>query len=341
MIIGLTGTIGSGKGIVAEVLKQLGFRYYSLSDEVREEARRRKIPLTRENLQKLGNELRAEFGNAVLARWVIKRIIETDGDDIVIDGIRNLAEVAELRNYFQRFVLVGIDAPPRIRFARILRRARENDPKTYKEFLRVDAIDRGLANKADNSQQVSKCLRAADCVILNTGSLEELRLKINRMLRDIKKVDVSKRPSWDEYFMKLAYLARERATCLRRKVGAVLVKDKQVISTGYNGPPRGLKHCEVCLRTKLGVPPGERTELSRAVHAEANTLIQCAVHGKSSWGSTLYVTHYPCSTCAKMLINGGIQEVVYAEDYEDELAKRFFEEAGIIVRRLKIRKNGL
>jgi dCMP deaminase len=141
------------------------------------------------------------------------------------------------------------------------------------------------------------------------------------------------RPTWDEYFMKITHTVAERSTCLRRHVGAVLVQEKRILATGYNGSPRGLKHCsEVgCLRQRNNVPSGERHELCRGLHAEMNALLQAASHGIRIEGSTLYSTTYPCSLCAKMLINGGIARVVTVEDYPDELAKEMLDEARIQV----------
>jgi dCMP deaminase len=131
--------------------------------------------------------------------------------------------------------------------------------------------------------------------------------------------------------MSIAQIVSTRSTCLRRKVGAVLVKDKRIISTGYNGPPSGLKHPEEvgCLRERLGVPSGERHELCRGLHAEQNAIIQAALHGVSTKGSVLYCTHCPCSLCVKMLINAGIVKVIYREGYPDWLAKEIAKEAGL------------
>ncbi|MFY9402363.1 MAG: cytidine/deoxycytidylate deaminase family protein [Candidatus Omnitrophota bacterium] len=144
------------------------------------------------------------------------------------------------------------------------------------------------------------------------------------------------RPSWDEYFIEMARLVAKRSTCLRRKVGAVLVKDKRILATGYNGAPRGLKHCiDIgCMRQKLKVPSGERHELCRALHAEQNALIQASLHGISLKGSSLYATNQPCVICAKMLINAGIEEVIIAEGYPDKLAMDFLKEAKIRVRKI-------
>lgn len=143
--------------------------------------------------------------------------------------------------------------------------------------------------------------------------------------------DVQMRPSWDEYFMQIVDVVKTRSTCLRRQVGAILVVDKHIISTGYNGPPTGLAHCEEtgCLREQLGIPSGERPELCRGVHAEQNAIIQAALHGVSTKGATLYVSASPCVICAKMLINAGVKRIVYEEEYPDELAFKLLKEANV------------
>ncbi len=132
------------------------------------------------------------------------------------------------------------------------------------------------------------------------------------------------RPTWDEYFMEMAQVAAKRSTCLRRSVGAVIVKNKQILASGYNGTPMGLPHCEEvgCLREQLKVPSGKCHELCRGVHAEQNAITQAAYHGVSVRGGTIYVTHQPCVVCTKMLINAGIERVVYANPYPDELAQK-------------------
>ena len=146
------------------------------------------------------------------------------------------------------------------------------------------------------------------------------------------------RLSWDEYFMQMAELTAKRSTCLRRQVGAVIVKDRHIIATGYNGAPRGLKHCDEkggCLRQQLGVPSGQRHELCRALHAEQNAIIQAATLGQSIEDGTIYVTHQPCVICAKMIINAGIKRIVVREAYPDEMATEILDEAGIRVIHLK------
>ena len=141
------------------------------------------------------------------------------------------------------------------------------------------------------------------------------------------------RPSWDTYFMSIAFLVAQRSTCLRRKVGAVLVKDHRILATGYNGAPTGLRHClEVgCLRDKLKVPSGQRHELCRGLHAEQNVIVQAARYGIPVINSVLYCTNMPCIICTKMLINAGIRSIYYAEGYPDSLSRDMLAEAGIEV----------
>ena len=145
-----------------------------------------------------------------------------------------------------------------------------------------------------------------------------------------------KRPSWPEYFMSIAKLVGTRSTCLRRAVGAVLVKDKRILATGYNGAPTGIRHCiEVgCLRETLGVKPGEKHELCRGLHAEQNVIIQAAYYGVMTQGTTLYSTHKPCIICSKMLINAGVKKVLFLDGYPDALADEMLAEANIELERL-------
>lgn len=139
------------------------------------------------------------------------------------------------------------------------------------------------------------------------------------------------RPSWDEYFMSITQAVASRSTCVRRKVGALLVRDKRILTTGYNGAPTGFCHCcdAGCLREQMGIPSGERQELCRGLHAEQNALVQAALHGVGVRGSILYTTLEPCITCTKMLVNARIREVIYLEEYPDQLAREFLREGGV------------
>ena len=143
------------------------------------------------------------------------------------------------------------------------------------------------------------------------------------------------RPDWDTYFLDIVQLVSRRSTCLRRAVGAALVRDRRILATGYNGAPSKLQHClDIgCLRDELQVPSGQRHELCRGLHAEQNAIIQAALHGVSVKDSTLYCTNHPCVICAKMIINAGVSRIVIRDGYSDELATRMLLEAGIRVER--------
>ncbi|MCP4681418.1 MAG: cytidine deaminase [Desulfobacterales bacterium] len=146
----------------------------------------------------------------------------------------------------------------------------------------------------------------------------------------------SHRPSWDTYFMDITMLVAKRSTCCRRSVGAVIVKDKRILATGYNGAPTGVSHCiDIgCLREELNVPSGEKHELCRGIHAEQNAIVQAALHGVSIKNAVLVCTNLPCSICAKMIINAGIRKILYMDGYADVMSKEMLEEAGVELTRI-------
>ena len=147
-----------------------------------------------------------------------------------------------------------------------------------------------------------------------------------------------KRPDWEVYFLKMAQLASTRSTCIRRHVGAVLVKEKKILATGYNGAPSGISHCADvgCLRDEEQIPSGQRHELCRGLHAEQNAILQAAYHGVSIQGSVLFCTNFPCVICSKMLINAGIRQIFYLEGYPDSLSETMLNEAGMDLRRIEM-----
>ena len=143
----------------------------------------------------------------------------------------------------------------------------------------------------------------------------------------------NQRPSWIEYFMQITRDVSERAICVKRKVGAIIVKDNHILSTGYNGAPKGFSHCteNTCIRKQMEVPSGQRHELCRGLHAEQNAIIQAAVHGVKIDGGTMYCNFQPCVICVKMMINAGIKKLVYSGGYPDELAAEMLKESKIEV----------
>jgi dCMP deaminase len=346
--IGLTGYLGSGKGEVIELLRKRGYAVTSLSDAVREEATRRGLPHTREHLQRVGNELRDAHGAGVLGRK-IRETIEAEtarrsaseeqgglahrspanaGRRWVIDGIRNPGEWEEL-SVLSDFQMVGVTASPETIVQRITERNREGAPLSREEILEKIRRERGVGEPPEG-QQVQRCLDRADYLIVNEGTLEDLERKLLHFERLETGED---RPTFDEIFMEIAYTWAKRATCLRRKVGAVIAKDKQQLTAGYNGAPWGVPHCAEmggCLREKLGIPSGQRHEICRGTHAEQNAITQAAKLGIPIEGSTLYCNTFPCVICTKMILNAGISTVVYDSDYDDPLSKEILGQQSLL-----------
>ncbi len=332
MLIGLTGKNGSGKGVAADFLKDRGFHYLSLSDVVRDEAKKRKKPVTRENLIAIGNDLRQKYGAGVLAKRTLEKI---DVDKhYVIDSIRHPEEVRELRAK-NGFVLVQVAASPKIRFQRIKKRGREKDPITFSEFQRLENVEG--KSKVGSDQQLDRTLELADHTVQNSGTVSEFHDKIAKLVMKISAQ--KKRPDWDEYFMEIAKVVSLRSNCVKRKVAAVIVKDKRIISTGYNGTPRGVKNCNEggCPRCNSFTTSGTKLEECLCSHGEENAITQSAYHGVNIGGATIYTTFSPCLLCTKMIINSGLKEVVYNVDYPlGGTALNLLKEAGVRVRKLKI-----
>jgi len=335
--VGLTGTMGSGKGEIAALLAKRGYEYISLSDIVREEATRCGLDHTRENLQETGNRLRGERGAGVLGACVREAVLKRPETRWVIDGIRNPAEALELRE-IDGFRMVGVGAAPEIVVGRLIARGREGQRITREEILLRLEREQGRGEPADG-QQVRKCIEQADYFFLNEGTLDEMGDKLIHFLRLEAGED---RPTFDEVFMGIACIWAERATCLRRKVGAVIAKDKQQLTAGYNGAPKGVPHCAECggcLREKLGIPSGQRHEICRGTHAEQNAITQAAKFGISIEGATLYCNCFPCVICTKMILNAGIAAVVYDSDYDDPLSKEILgQQDGLVLKRYEGRR---
>ena len=150
---------------------------------------------------------------------------------------------------------------------------------------------------------------------------------------------MKQRPTWDEYFMEIATVAAKRSTCLRRAVGAVIVRDNHIISTGYNGSPKGTPHCQEtgCIRKLNDIPSGTRHEFCRGSHAEINAIAQAASVGTTTNGATLYCTHQPCAFCAKAIINAGIKKIIFAHPYPDEIGSKLLQEAGLELKEFRFK----
>lgn len=332
MIIGLTGTNGAGKTVTADHLQTKGFHFHSLSDEIRTELALRELEANRENLIQTGNALRAEFGPAILAERVKTRL--RPDRNYVIDSIRNPYEVDALRAT-GGFRLLHLDAPRPLRFERTVQRGGPRTPASFEQF--VEQEDREMNSPDPNHQQLRATWAKADSIVENGGSIEALKKEVNRVVSGW--LMQATRPDWDEYFMQIAKIVSLRSNCMKRKVAAVIVKDKRIISTGYNGTPRGVKNCNEggCPRCNSFADSGASLGECLCSHAEENSIVQAAYHGISVKGSMLYSTFSPCLICTKMIINAGIVEVVYNLEYPlIDTARALLEGAGVVVRHANI-----
>jgi dCMP deaminase len=324
IIIGLTGSMGCGKGEIVKILEGEGFSYITLSMMVREEARRRGIAEEREQLMEVGNQMRNDAGAGVLGLRALEKILSSDQDKWVIDGIRNPAEILAIRKCNNVYI-VGVVANKDILVDRILSRARESDSAFRDDVLRKIEREWGLG-EPEEGQQVGKCMEMVDFILENEGSLEELKEKFISYYNSLRDKDLRDiRPSKDEYYLDLARSVCRRGTCSKVEIGAVIIRDDQVVATGYCGAPRGTKSSldhGFCLRKKLGIPSGHRYEMCRSVHAEQNAIINAARSGTSLLGGDMYIygktqgfdgetlDAFPCFICKKMLINAGLNRVI-------------------------------
>lgn len=332
MIIGLTGRNAAGKGEAARFLQTKGFYYHSLSDVIREEVKARQQQVSRENLIRVGRQLRARDGTGYLAQQILQRL-EPDRN-YVVDSFRHPDEVRVFR-VRPDFHLLAVQAEASVRFERMKQRQRENDPSTFEDFLRLEQQETASGEQA--GQDLDGTERLADFTVSNNGPLEELHDQLRHLLSQL--LQRLQRPDWDEYFMKLAQVAALRSNCVKRKVAAVIVRDKRVISTGYNGTPRGTRNCFEggCPRCNNLADSGTKLEECLCSHGEENAITQAAYHGVSVKGGTLYTTFAPCLMCTKMIINAGIAEVVYNMDYPlNATSFALAREAGVLCRRLKV-----
>ncbi len=333
MIIGLTGAYCAGKGTVAEYLKTKGFYYTSLSDVIREFLTKTNTPITRDSLIARGNDLRNICGPSILADLILNKIEKDQGINYSIDSIRNQYEIGSLRKN-PEFFLFNIDAPIDLRFKRMSSRTRnENDPKTLEDFVAHEAVENSINPLY---QQIKECQKLADITITNDSKTEDLYPKIdaalNSLLPEITKR--FKRPSWDESWVGVAKEVEKRSNCIKRKVGAVIVKDNNYISSGYNGTPRGTKNCYEggCPRCNSFTKSGANYDECLCVHAEINAIEQSNKSERRD--ATMYVSLAPCLGCAKTIVNSGIKEIVYYREFPiAKITSKLLEEAGVKLRK--------
>ncbi|MCM1532596.1 MAG: deaminase [Bacteroides sp.] len=334
LIIGITGTLGAGKGTVVEYLREKHrFAYFSVRDFLREEVRRRGLEPNRDSLTEVANDLRAKHSPSYIVDELYKRAAAS-GQNAIIESIRAVGEVESLRQK-GNFRLWAVDAEPKTRYKRIVLRGSETDHIDFDTFLSNEK--RELDNADPNKQNLKACMAMADATLRNDGNMEELRRQIDGLLEPFSNTEEEyRRPSWDEYFMDLCHSVALRATCNRGRSGCVIVKDKQILVTGYVGSPSHLPHCDEVghlFRKTLHEDGSVTTHCVRTVHAEQNAICQAARRGVALEGSTLYCTMTPCRTCAMLIINCGIKKVVADYKYHAGAeSEEMFATAGVELR---------
>lgn len=332
MILGLSGRNGAGKGEVLAYLEARSFYPLSLSDVIRDELAEQGLEETRERMIETGNAIRARFGPGGLAMKLADRLVADR--NYVVDSVRHPAEVEVLRSRTNRFQLLWVTADEQVRFERLRARGRVGDPTTLERLLELE--NRELGSDDPSAQQLLAVRELADFRLENDGSLADLHAQIQTVL---ERSYFFERPSWDEYFMSIARVVASRSNCVKRKVAAVITKDRRIISTGYNGTPRGVPNCNEggCPRCNSFAEGGTRLDECVCSHGEENAIVQSAYHGVSVKGGTIYTTFSPCLTCTKMIINAGLTEVVYNVTYPlGDVPLSLLREAGVKVRQVEL-----
>lgn len=324
--IGITGTIGAGKGTIVDYLiQQRGFAHYSVRAFITDEINRRGLPLDRDSMTLVGNDLRATHSPSYIVEQLYHRA-QLSGKNCIIESIRTPGEVAALRGK-DNFYLFAVDADAHIRYDRVVLRGSETDHISFDTFLANER--REMSSDDPNKQNLGVCISLADFRFNNDGSISDLQRQVEDVLQQITYC----RPSWDEYFMELANTASKRATCDRGRSGCVIVKDKQLLVTGYVGSPAGLPHCDEVghlFRQSIDADGHVSNHCVRTVHAEQNAICQAARRGIALDGATLYCRMTPCRTCAMMIINCGIRRVVCERKYHSgDESEELFRQAGI------------
>ena len=324
--IGITGTLGAGKGTIVDYLVQnKGFVHYSVRSFITEEIKRRNMPVNRDSMTEVGNDLRAQHSPSYIVEQLYAQA-QASGCNCIIESVRTPGEIAALRGK-SNFYLFAVDADPKVRYERAVLRGSETDHVSYETFIANE--QREMTSDDPNKQNLRVCIDQADFRFDNGGSIEDLHKQVEQVLQQI----TYRRPSWDEYFMELANAASRRATCDRGRSGCVIVKDRQLLVTGYVGSPAGLPHCDEVghlFRKTIEEDGSISNHCVRTVHAEQNAICQAARRGIALEGATLYCRMTPCRTCAMLIINCGIKRVVCERKYHSGAeSEELFRQAGV------------
>jgi dCMP deaminase len=334
MIIGLTGKNSAGKGNLVRVFEEEGFAHFSVREFLKEEIDRRgEVPgdNLRDRLIFMGNLLREENGPSYIAEELYMRA-EKDGRNAVIESLRCPGEIGALRDLDREdFYLVGVDAPVEERYKRAVEKGFEEE---FEEFVCQE--EKELHSNNPNRQNLSLCLYMADYLFFSDHKDAEISREEFKSGKEgfMNLFGRRRRPSFHEQYMRSAIEASFRSTCLRRKTGAVVALEGDLLTSGYNGAPAGLEHCEEvgCIREQEGIPSGERHEVCRGAHAEQNAISQASKMGIKIGGATMYATNQPCAFCAKEIINSGISRLIILNPYPDPIGNSLLKESDVEVK---------
>jgi len=336
MIIGITGTLASGKGVVSEILMKRGFKHYSVRDYLIKEIIKRGMSVNRDSMVSVANDLRSKFSPSYIMEELFTEA-QRVGGDCIIESIRVVGEAEALRQKGE-FILIAVDANIKIRYDRIVCRQSETDRISYNEFVRNE--NREMASSEPAKQSIAKVMEMADFKIINNGEIEAVERDVEQILEIVKKKggeeetkESQKRKdyiSWDEYFMGVSILSGKRSKDPNTQVGACVVSpDKKIVGTGYNGMPKGCNDDTFPWKRE-----GEFLDKKYAyvVHAELNSILNSV--GRDLSGCTIYVALFPCNECAKAIIQSGITRIVYLSDkYKNEeftiAAKKMLDSSGV------------
>jgi len=326
MIVGITGTNSAGKGNLVRALTERGFKHYSVRRFLEEKGAK-----NRPQLARLANRLRKKHGPSYIVETLYKRARRAK-KDAVIESIRNPGEVAALRNLGE-FYLIAVNAPVKKRFIRAKKRGSATDDVSFEEFKEQE--EQEMRSDDPTKQNISFCMSNADYLFwADYVNAEEARKNFmfgKEAFLNLFPKGKRRPPSFNELYMRKAFEASDRSKCIRRHVGAVISRGEITISDGYNGPVRNAPHCTDvgCKREQLGVPSGQRQEICRGAHAEQNGIINAGRNNTNVIGATIHSTTYPCSFCARAIVNSGIEKVIYVGDYADDISGEILEEGGV------------
>ncbi len=333
MIVGITGTLGAGKGNLVKALQEAEFNHFSVRGFLTKQLEAAGKPLDRDHMVDLANELRAKHNPSYIAEQLFEQA-KNSGGNSVIESLRTPGEVQVLRDQSE-FFLIAVDGPIEDRYQRVTTgRKSSTDDVSFEEFRAQE--QREMTSTDPTKQNIGKCMSMADYFFWsNFETADEARKEFISGDSGFLGLFASpiRRPTVPEVLMREAYQWGDRSTCLSRHTGAVIVDPKgdNLISQGYNGAARGRKHCKEvgCIRKELKIPSGEQLDKCRGVHAEVNAVLNAGRSGRSVIGMTMYATNYPCKDCANTLANSGIGKVVHLDTYNSRLSDEILEKMDV------------